>query len=350
MARNPAPEPLKRFDAALARFPSLRVGVVGDFMADVYVMGVPARLSREAPVVILRWEGEHTGPGGAANSAANLVALGARVRCVGEAGDDAAGRALRRLFADAGADGSGLRLARRGRTITKTRILAGDLHRSKQQVIRVDREPDGDPAPSAERNALAAVRRMAGTVDAWLVSDYGYGTVTPRVYAALREGSKGRPPLVVVDSRRRLLQFAGATALTPNEEEAGTAAGRAVSTVPDARAAAARILEATGAGMVLLTRGNQGLGLFTAGGGECVVPPSGADEGEITDNNGAGDTVAATFTLALAAGASPEDAARLANHAGGVVVMKPGAATLTADELRRRYRAEAKRRTAGRKR
>jgi rfaE bifunctional protein kinase chain/domain len=347
MARNPESEPLSRFDAALRRFSAARVGVVGDFMADVYVMGVPARLSREAPVVVLHWESEHTGPGGAANSAANLVALGARVSCVGVAGDDTAGRALRRLFAAGGADVGALRLARGGRTTTKTRILAGDLHRSKQQVIRVDREPDGDPTPAAERHVLSSVRALAGKVDAWLVSDYGYGTVTPRIYDALREGDGKRAPLVVVDSRRRLREFRGATALTPNEDEAGTAAGLTVATVPDAREAARRILEATGAGMVLLTRGNQGLGLFDGDGTECIVPASGADKGEITDNNGAGDTVAATFTLALAAGATPEVAARLANHAGGVVVMKPGAATLTTDELRRRYRDEARRRRAG---
>ncbi len=336
-----AREPLRRYDAILDRFPRLRIGVVGDFMADVYVLGVPARLSREAPVVILRWEGERTGPGGAANSAANLAALGAGVACVGHMGDDAPGRLLRRSLAADGADVEGLHLVRGAGTITKTRILAGDLHRSRQQVIRVDREPAGAPPATRERRALAAVRRLASRVDGWLVSDYGYGTVTPAVYAALRAGRE-RP--VVVDSRRRLLEFPGATALTPNEDEAGTAAGRAVATVEDARAAAAGILARTGAAHVLLTRGNQGLGLFSGDGAECVVGASGGDDEEITDNNGAGDTVAATFSLALAAGAAAEDAARLANHAGGVVVMKPGAATLTREELARRYRSEARRR------
>lgn len=174
------PESAARYESILRGFPGVRIGVVGDFLADRYIFGAPSRLSREAPVVILRWEGEHLGPGGAANAAANLVALGAKVSCVGFLGADGSGRELRRRFSSEGADASGLFLLRGARTIVKTRVLAGDRHRSKQQVIRVDREPDGPPPASAERLVLAAVRRLAPEVDAWLVSDYGYGTVTPR--------------------------------------------------------------------------------------------------------------------------------------------------------------------------
>jgi len=329
---GPPPESPARYAGFLQKFARLRVGVVGDFLADRYIFGVPARLSREAPVVILRWEGEALGPGGAANSAANLGALGARVSCVGTLGEDASGRALRERFRDAGADVSGLDLHSGVATIEKTRVLAGDLHRSKQQVIRVDREPDGPPPAATERRVLAAVRRLAPRMDAWLVSDYGYGTVTPRVYAALRDGKGGEGRVVVVDSRRRVREFPGATALTPNEEEAALATGLALGTEEGAAGAGAELLAATGAGHVLITRGNQGLGLFSRGESPVFVPVSGGDE-EITDNNGAGDTVAATFTLALAAGACGVDAARLANHAGGVVVMKPGAATLSTKEL-----------------
>ena len=333
----PAPESAARCERILRRFPKARIGVLGDFLADRYVLGAPSRLSREAPVVILRWEREILGPGGAANSAANLLALGAKVACVGVMGDDEAGRELRARFAAGGADVGGLSLDRSWATILKTRILAGDRHRSKQQVIRVDREPDGPPPAAAGRAMRAAVRRLVGRVDAWLVSDYAYGTVTQELYAELRA------PVVVVDSRHRGAEFRGATALTPNEEEAAEASGLPVRTATEAAAAGNALRSSTGAASVLVTRGNQGLVLCTAGEEPAFVPASGSgDEDEVTDANGAGDTVAATLTLSLASGASPLDAARLANHAGGVVVLKPGAATLTPAELRaqvRRYGA-----------
>ncbi len=339
MSPLPAESPA-RYESILRRFPRARVGVVGDFLADKYIYGVPARLSREAPVVVLRWEGEHLGPGGAANSAANLLALGARVACVGILGDDGSGRELRDRFSREGADTSGLLLHRGGRTTVKTRVLAGDVHRSKQQVIRVDREPEGEPSASALRRVLAAVRRLSPRLDAWLVSDYGYGTVTPEVFEALRGGAGGARRVVVVDSRYRSREFLGATALTPNEDEASQATGLPVRTPGEVLEAGQALLRLAEAENVIVTRGNQGLALFSRGEPPAFVPVSGGDE-EITDNNGAGDTVAATLTLALAAGACPVDAARLANHAGGVVVMKPGAATLDPRELRRQYRSAA---------
>jgi rfaE bifunctional protein kinase chain/domain len=331
-------DPASRFDALLRRFSRMRIGVVGDFLADRYVQTRPSRLSREAPVVVLRYEGEVLGPGGAANSAANLLALGARVALVGVLGDDDPGRELRRRFGREGADGGALLLDGGWRTPLKTRILAGDRHRSKQQVLRVDREPEGTPPPAALRRLEAAVRRLAPRVDGWLVSDYGYGTVTPRMAEALRAGPGGADRVVVVDSRRRGAEFRGATALTPNEEEASGATGLPVGTRAEVRAAGEALLGRTGARLVVVTRGNQGLALFEAGGAPAFIPASGGHE-EVTDANGAGDTVAATLTLALAAGARPLDAALLANHAGGVVVMKPGAATLTREELRRQARA-----------
>ncbi|MHC4923604.1 MAG: bifunctional heptose 7-phosphate kinase/heptose 1-phosphate adenyltransferase [Planctomycetota bacterium] len=327
-----------RLDEIVAKFPKLRVGVVGDFIADVYIYGTPSRLSREAPVIVLQWDGEQTGPGGAANSAANLRALGSRVSCVGVVGQDMSGHRLREGFLAESVDVSGLLMGPGVRTITKTRILAGDLHRSKQQVIRVDREPDGSLSDDSMAHTLDAVRRLSPEIDAWLVSDYGYGTVNEEIYDALREDEGGAERVVVVDSRRRILQFQGATAVTPNEEEASTAAALPVGTEDEARAAGARVRKLTSAKHVLLTRGNEGLAVFSEG-DDHLVPASKDGPEEITDNNGAGDTVAATFTLALAAGASPLEAACLANHAGGIVVMKPGAATLTVDELSARFKS-----------
>jgi rfaE bifunctional protein kinase chain/domain len=332
---------MARYEAILRRFPRVRIGVVGDFLADRYIFGAPSRLSREAPVVILRWEGEVLGPGGAANSAANLRALGARVSCLGVMGDDGSGREIRERFSSEGADVSALLLHRGWRTIVKTRVLAGDPHRSKQQLLRVDREPEGPPPPAAGRALLAAVHRRNADVDGWLVSDYGYGTVTSALYEAMRGGPGGRQRLVVVDSRRGGSEYQGATALTPNEEECSGATGMPVRTAAEVGRAGDALLRATGAANVLVTRGNQGLALFSRGEPPVFVPASGGD-GDITDANGAGDTVAATLVLSLAAGACPVDAARLANHAGGVVVMKPGAATLTPAELRAQVRRSAR--------
>lgn len=335
---SPIPaESAARYEAVLRRFPRVRIGVVGDFLADRYIYGAPERLSREAPVVVLRWEGETLGPGGAANAAANLRALGAGVVCVGVLGDDGSGRELRNRFARDGLEVSSLLLHRGLRTIVKTRILAGDRHRSKQQVVRVDREPDGPTPRPAVRGLLAAVRRIGSRVDGWLVSDYGYGTVTPEIYAALRGGAGGRRLVVVVDSRHRGGEFQGASALTPNEEECAEAMGLPVRTADEAARAGEALLHLTRSENVLVTRGNQGVALFSRGEPPAFLPASGG-EGEVTDANGAGDTVAATLALALAAGACPVDAARLANHAGGVVVMKPGAATLTREELRAQFR------------
>jgi rfaE bifunctional protein kinase chain/domain len=331
MSPSPAESPA-RTAAILRRFPRLRVGVLGDFLADRFVFGAPARLSREAPVVILRWEQESLGPGGAANAAANLRALGARVACVGVLGDDPSGRALRARFAAGGIDVRGLAVRRDWTTVEKTRILAGDPHRSRQQVLRLDREPAGPPPAAAARACLAAIRRLGASVDAWLVADYGYGTVTPGLFAALRAGRGGAGRIVVVDSRHRGTAFRGATALTPNEEEASEASGVPIRDAAGAVAAGTRLLAAADARHVVVTRGNRGLALCSRGERPLLVPASGED-GEITDVNGCGDTVAATLTLALAAGATAAEAARLANHAGGVVVMKPGAATLTPAEL-----------------
>jgi rfaE bifunctional protein kinase chain/domain len=222
------------------------------------------------------------------------------------------------------------------RTPVKTRILAGGVHAARQQVVRIDREPGW---PIDERLARSLVRTLGPalkTCDVVLLSDYGSGLVTPelamRVQRLVAARARRRPVPVVVDTRYRLLDFAGLTACTPNESEVERALGIHVDDDGDALERAGRLLlRRTRMAAVLITRGSRGMALFQAKQPTTHVPIFGSDE--VTDVTGAGDTVIATFSLALGAGASFYEAARLANYAGGLVVMKRGTATVSAREL-----------------
>ena len=323
-------EETTRLSELVGRFSGVPIGVVGDLVADLYVYGVPERVSREAPVLVLRHEADELIPGCAANTANNLLALGAEVHPVGLVGDDEAGRAIRTYFEERGVSTEGIVVSERP-TVTKTRVLAGGETRVKHQIVRVDREPAGGLPAGAAQAILAKVRELAPKVAGWVFSDYGYGVASPGV-AAMLEGVR------VADSRGRVEGFKGFTALTPNEEEAAIAVGHPARTDGQVRTAGKSLLAASGAENVLITRGNQGMALFSGRGGELFLSVSGADE--VTDVTGAGDTVTGVFALALASGATPEDAARLANHSAGVVVQKAGAATLDPAELLERLGGE----------
>lgn len=310
------------------------VAVIGDVVADEFVYGRVARVSREAPVLILEYDSREVVPGSAGNAANNVAALGGVATLVSIVGRDDAGRRLtealhpgvdaRRIVRDPGVE-----------TPVKTRILAGGVHSAKQQVVRIDRVVRRT-APRAtreafERAALDAIRRA----DAVLMSDYGAGLVTPAFAARLRAQLRrqAHPIPILVDSRYRLLEYGGLTACTPNESEVEHALGLRIN--DDVRVlerAGRQILERTGMQAVLITRGSRGMALFVRDAATVHIPIHGSDE--IADVTGAGDTVMATMTLALAAGATYEAAARLANFAGGVVVMKRGTATVSASELR----------------
>ncbi|MEW6747144.1 MAG: bifunctional ADP-heptose synthase [Planctomycetota bacterium] len=317
----------------LHRFEGCRIGVVGDMVADVYVLGQPQRLSREAPVIIIRWESETTLPGSAANTVANLAALSARVTAVAVLGNDPAGRMLRDRLGQLGVDLSGLLLSDDMGTVTKTRILAGDHNRTKQQVIRIDREPQAVLPEGVVEIVQETLEVCDRSVDAWIVSDYDYGLIDTRVIAQLNGIAKRKP--VIVDSHRRLGFFRGVTLVTPNEEEAlGSVAG--VEAGGDPAVAGRLLLKTIGSQGVLVTRGNRGMVLLERDGHEVSIPIVGT--AEVVDVSGAGDTVTATAGLALVAGASMEQAARLANLAASVVVMRTGAATCTRQELCDRLR------------
>ncbi len=316
----------------LDRLPACTVLVAGDLVADEFVFGEISRVSREAPVLLLKHRESQILPGGGANAANNLAALGAKVIPVGAVGDDAAGHALLDCFRRHGVDVSGILVAPEFTTTTKTRILAGTIHGSRQQVLRIDREP-AQPLSAArrreiERRALDLARRA----DAALVSDYGYGAGSPRLANALRTVLRGRP--VTVDSRYGLLKYSGATAATPNEPELEEVFHMRIGADTKKLEQAARgLLRRMKLAALLVTRGRDGMALFQPQRATMHIPIFGSDQ--VADVTGAGDTVIAAFTLALAAGAGFEQAARLANFAAGIVVMKRGTATASLDELRR---------------
>ena len=325
------PPTSKRLESLVKRFRRVRLTVAGDLVADEFIYGQIDRVSREAPVLILKYSSTEIVPGGAGNAANTASALGARVSVLGVVGRDVAGDRLVSVLATR-ANVSGLVRVKGMVTPVKTRILAGGVHSAKQQVVRVDRAGDGVSHPAA-RDVEAALARALRKSDAVILSDYGAGLVTPASWRrALAAARLRRPPVVLVDSRYNLTGFTGVTACTPNESEAEALLGFRIGDQPEVLERAGRtLLDRLACRAVLITRGSRGMALFEPGQATDHIPIVGSDQ--ITDVTGAGDTVIATFALALAAGGSFAESARLANHAGGLVVMKRGTATVTRDEL-----------------
>ena len=313
-------------------FPNITVTVLGDLVADEFVFGEISRVSREAPVLILKHRERTVMPGGGANAANNLADLGVNVLPVGIVGDDDAGRMLLKHFRHKRIGVSGVLKEKSYTTITKTRILAGMTHTSRQQVVRVDREPQATPNVHFTRELYLAARNFARVSDALLVSDYGYGAATPAIVNALREKGKLRSLPILVDSRYRIMEYSGVTAATPNEPEVEEALGvRIGQDWNKVVAAGEQVMARMKLQSLVITRGRDGMVAFDHKHKPVDIPIFGSDQ--VADVTGAGDTVIAAFTAALAAGATTEEAAQLANYAGGIVVMKRGTATVSREEL-----------------
>ena len=341
--------PSDRLFSLITSFRGKRLVVFGDLIADEYVYGRVARVSREAPVLILEYDATEIVPGGAGNAANNVASLGATVTLVSLAGRDEPGRRLFKVL-PRGVERSGLARPSGYHTPVKTRILAGGIHSAKQQVVRIDRFT-GELVSAAHREAAERTARKAVKgADAVLVSDYGSGLVTPKFVHELMDLVRKNPPNhrrqgfggqeggrhipVLIDSRYALTKYRGLTACTPNESEVEQVLGVTIDDQAQVLERAGRaLLTRTRMQAVLVTRGSRGMALFESGKKTVHIPIFGSDQ--IADVTGAGDTVMATMTLALASGASFEEAARLANFAGGLVVMKRGTATVSAAELRR---------------
>jgi rfaE bifunctional protein kinase chain/domain len=322
------------------QFSAKTVVVLGDFVADEFQFGEISRVSREAPVLILRHRETHLVPGGGANAANNLAALGARVLPVTAVGDDAAGRALIAHFKGKRVDVSGVVRVKEWTTPTKTRFLAGWAHTVGQQVLRVDREPAAPLPPAARKKIEQLLRAKLRSADALAVSDYGFGVATPEL---VRQATTKRRTLpVTLDARYNLAAYAksGVTSATPNEAELEALHHTSIGQNLEELGRCGRAtLSAMKLHALLVTRGRDGMALFEPAGRLTRIPIHGSNQA--VDVTGAGDTVLAAYTLALASGASALEAAHIANIAGGLVVMKRGTATVSREELLEAIRREA---------
>lgn len=324
---------VERVKELLAGCASARMVVVGDVMLDQFIWGQVARISPEAPVPVVDFERESSMPGGAANVARNLTALGARASLCGAVGEDSAAVEVRRLLAAAGIGCAGLVAAAGRHTSVKTRIIA-----HQQQIVRVDRETRGPVEPAMTRRFLAAIDRGLARTDAVVVGDYAKGVVTQELLDGLKRRCRERGVWLSVDPKpSHRLDLTGCSLITPNRKEAFELAGmedgtRGADPREDGalRRAAETLLGELRPALLLITLGDQGMLLCQRGQEPFHIPTMAQ---EVYDVSGAGDTVIASFTLAIAAGASPVEAAVFSNHAAGVVVGKVGTATVSPAEL-----------------
>ncbi|MFA6318575.1 MAG: D-glycero-beta-D-manno-heptose-7-phosphate kinase [Elusimicrobiota bacterium] len=331
MKRPPAvlsPAERRRLKSFVGKFAGKRVLVVGDLMLDEFIRGGVHRISPEAPVPVVQVRSEDYVPGGAGNVARNLASLGAAVAVVGVVGEDAAAERLLSDFQGHGVSVDRV-LSDSGRvTSQKCRIIA-----EHQQVVRFDRESTGPLSPASERSLLARIPEAVASSDAVVLSDYGKGVVTPAVVkAVLAAASRRRLPVTVDPKPENFKLYRRVTCITPNVHEAWAGMRR----LPEAGEAALdslgrSVIAELGCASLLITRGPEGMSLFKRGVRDVVHIPTEARE--VFDVTGAGDTVISVLTLGLAAGASIEAAAVIANCAAGIVVAKLGTATVEADEL-----------------
>ena len=319
--------------AVVERFPRQRVALLGDLVADEFLYGEIDRVSREAPVLILKQREKRILPGGGANAANNVIDLGAKLILAGVVGEDETGEALLKYFQQKEVSLRWVLRLAGYQTPTKSRILGVLGHGHPQQIVRVDREPSALGRNTRHRLSENIVPQL-NEASGMLISDYGYGATDAVEVDFLRRRFAGRRQTrpLAVDSRYDLLRYAHVTAATPNEPELEEAFRRRIGndlTLLDRLAT--RVLRRRSLRALLVTRGRKGMVLYESRRHPQRLPIFGSDQ--VADVTGAGDTVIATFTLALSAGATFLDAAMLANCAGGLVVMKSGTATLTGREL-----------------
>jgi len=321
-------------------FEDVPVLVLADLVLDEFLYAEIARVSREAPVLIVQHRRLEAMPGGGANAANNVLALGGRPIPVGVVGADEAGRRLVDIFRSSGVDTGGIAVEEGYETPVKTRLLAALPHSRPQQVVRIDRGTIHSMDAAAARRAVDRASALLPVASALLLSDYGYDLVRPDLAAGLIRAARERGILVACDSRHRVREFIGVSAATPNLEEAEEILGsRLEEQGTRLKEAGTRLLQSLGAEEVVITRGSRGMLLFQAGEAPEEIPVFGSDQ--VADVTGAGDTVVAAFTLALASGATPLEAALVANAAAGIVVMKSGTATVTPRELTEALRRAA---------
>ncbi len=307
-------------------FPQKTIVIIGDLVADQFLNGTISRVSREAPVFILRHDMTNTVPGAAANAAANVASLGGKPVLIGLTGEDANGVILLNELAASGVDCRKVVSDAAFTTTTKVRVLAGQHYAARQQVIRIDYENSSEISAKVKAVLRKNLADAAAGAAAIIVSDYNYGAVFPEIFDDAKAIAAERGIPLIVDSRFRLTELENATTATPNREEVEQILGKNF-TSDDC----SRLSERLGFEALLVTNGNQGMLLFE--GGRLPLQIDAVGSAEPVDVTGAGDTVIATYSLGLASGLTFADAAKIANHAGGIVVMKKGTASVNVAEL-----------------
>ena len=315
----------------IEKFKEQNIMVIGDLIADRFVIADPDRLSREAPVLILKHKKEKILPGGGANAAANIASLGGKVELLGITGDDSSGKALKEELKQRKVNTAGILTDNSRPTAEKTRILAGGEQIVRQQVVRVDKVESADISPELETKLHSHLEEEIGNVDAVLFSDYGNGIFTLKSCRKLVRTASENDKISAVDSRYQLKLFSGAFIATPNLEEASAVYGEELITQSDVEKAGVEMRKNLDLQYLLITQGGDGMTLFAPQDKIEHIPA--ANFSEVFDVTGAGDTVVGTLILAAAAGAPLEIAIRLANYAAGIVVRKSGVASVTEEEL-----------------
>ncbi|MFQ5343411.1 MAG: bifunctional heptose 7-phosphate kinase/heptose 1-phosphate adenyltransferase, partial [Anaerolineae bacterium] len=288
------------------------------------------RLSREAPIPVLAFSRRFHLPGGAANPAHNIAALGGQAHVLGIIGDDGEGEQLTQALQQAGIATDGVVVDAGRPTTLKTRVLAEGTRLFPQQVARIDRQERRPIDGPVEQQLIDHIRRLTPQINAVLVSDYKSGVVTPATIEAVRLSARRHNKLLTVDSQGDLYNFAGFDVVRAHRRDAEVSLGRRLVEESDFEAAGRQLRDELGANLVLISRGEEGMSLTTPDGYHHIPA---ANRTDVFDVTGAGDTVIAVLTLALAAGADPVDAARLSSHAAGLVIRKLGNATVTPEEL-----------------
>ncbi len=308
-----------------------KVLVVGDMILDEYLYGMTDRVSREAPVIIVRYDESSWSPGGAANAATNIASLGGRAVATGVTGRDDAADRLGEILRSSGVDTGGIVAAAGRMTTSKTRVLAGDFHAQRQQIVRIDRESRSELTPSVEKRLLRAIESRLPRCGAVILSDYGQGVLTGGVAPAVIEMASGSGIPVIADSRFGLHRLRGITTATPNEVEAAEAAGIDPGSEEALEKTGRKLMRMLRSDSLLITRGRLGMALFRPRRKTLKVGVVGSPEA--TDVTGAGDTVVSAIALTLAAGAGMTEAMLAANVAASIVVMKRGTAVTTQEEI-----------------
>ncbi len=327
-----APQPANDPKSLVARLAGQRVLVLGDLFLDEYLEGKTERLSREAPVPVVELSRRLTLPGGAANPANQVVALGGKAVLAGLVGDDEAGHTLVGLLQENGVDTSGVVIDPARATTLKTRLVAfRDALRFPQHLARIDRLDRTPLSGEASMRLLDRLSVLVPTVDMLLVSDYRGGVLLPEVVGAVTGEARSAGVWTAVDSQGNLAKYAGFGLIKCNRAEAETELGLALAGDADYERALARLLPRLHAGMLVITRGPEGMSLQAQGGQAEHLPA--ANRSEVYDVTGAGDTVIAVLALGLAAHLSLHTAAHLANAAAGVVVRRLGNVAVTTPEL-----------------